>query len=211
MSDNELDNLFKEAADGFKPPQDPAAWQDMSRRLDEVGPATTAAFWNWKVVSSLIVVGITGVAVVWYLSQQSIDQPLGQEQAATMTPESKPKVVPLPDQSSASPSSSADQQEKVKAKEETALREEPQASLSQQKEIQTKTRSNAKASEKIGLKATKATREEKQAGEIVSQQSTAGKDQRSAVVPSAAVTPLGVEKTSTREPALQVGNVSASD
>jgi hypothetical protein len=66
MSDNELDNLFKEAADGFKPPNDPSAWQDMSRKLDQV--AVTASFWNWKTISSTVGVGVVVIALVVYMS-----------------------------------------------------------------------------------------------------------------------------------------------
>jgi hypothetical protein len=68
MSDNELDNLFKEAADGFKPPNDPAAWQDMARKLDQVAVATTASFWNWKTISSTVVVGVVLVGSVLYVA-----------------------------------------------------------------------------------------------------------------------------------------------
>jgi hypothetical protein len=73
MSDKELDNLFKEAADGFKPPNDPAAWQDMSRKLDAAA-ATTASFWNWKTISSAVVVGVAVVALTIYLSVSDFNQ-----------------------------------------------------------------------------------------------------------------------------------------
>lgn len=60
MSDNELDNLFKEAAEGFNPPQDNAAWEQMAARLDKT-PAPAPGFWNWK---SLSVITATGLIVV---------------------------------------------------------------------------------------------------------------------------------------------------
>ncbi|HEU5290499.1 MAG TPA: outer membrane beta-barrel protein [Cyclobacteriaceae bacterium] len=66
MSDNELDNLFKEAADGFKPPNDPSAWADMSRKLDQAGVG--ASIWNWKTISSTVVVGVAVVATILYVS-----------------------------------------------------------------------------------------------------------------------------------------------
>lgn len=69
MSDNELDNLFKEAAEGFKAPQDSSAWQDMASRLDQ-SVATTTVFWNWKSIS---VVGLVSVAVVLYLTLNDTD------------------------------------------------------------------------------------------------------------------------------------------
>src|SRR5262245_27507207 len=113
MSDNELDNLFKEAADGFKPPQDSSAWEDMAKRLDEVGSTTATAFWNWKVISSLVVVGITGVAVVWYLSLQGIGQQQPQDALAEgALAERKSETLPAQQPSVPSPVSPADQQAK---------------------------------------------------------------------------------------------------
>src|SRR5689334_6269462 len=66
MSDNELDNLFKEAADGFKAPNDPSAWQAMASKLDQAAVATS--FWNWKTISSMALVGAVLVALVVYVS-----------------------------------------------------------------------------------------------------------------------------------------------
>lgn len=70
MSDNELDNLFKEAADGFNTPHDPTAWKQMAKKLDAAG--NTAGFWNWKTISMLTAVGITA-GLVWYLSVSNSD------------------------------------------------------------------------------------------------------------------------------------------
>ena len=84
MSDNELDNLFKEAADGFKPPNDPAAWQDMARKLDQVAVATTASFWNWKTISSTVIVGVALVASVLYVTM-SDSTPGSDSNAETLT------------------------------------------------------------------------------------------------------------------------------
>jgi len=74
MSDNELDNLFKEAADGYKAPNDPSAWQAMSRKLDQA--AVVTSFWNWKTLSSLTVLGVTGIALIVYVSvpDSTVDQ-----------------------------------------------------------------------------------------------------------------------------------------
>lgn len=66
MSDNELDNLFKEAADGFKAPNDPSAWNGMANKLDQA--ATVTSFLNWKSILSLAVLGVTSVALVLYVS-----------------------------------------------------------------------------------------------------------------------------------------------
>ncbi len=65
MSDNELDNLFKEAAEGFTPPPDPSAWTQMSSMLDQA-PVKPAGFWNWKTITGLTATGIIAVTALWY-------------------------------------------------------------------------------------------------------------------------------------------------
>lgn len=71
MSDNELDNLFKEAAEGYNAPKDPSAWDAMSKRLDSAGVGTSA-FWNWKTISVVSVVGIIGIgSLVFFRSSGS--------------------------------------------------------------------------------------------------------------------------------------------
>lgn len=65
MSDNELDSLFKEAAEGFTPPPDPSAWTQMSSMLDQA-PVKPAGFWNWKTITGLTATGIIAVTAVWY-------------------------------------------------------------------------------------------------------------------------------------------------
>jgi hypothetical protein len=71
MSDNELDNLFKEAAEGFKAPKDPSAWDAMSKRLDSAGVGT-AGFWNWKTISGASLAGVTGVALLIYFTTTNV-------------------------------------------------------------------------------------------------------------------------------------------
>jgi hypothetical protein len=83
MSDNELDNLFKEAAQEFKAPQDASAWKDMSNRLDQAGIGTSA-FWNWKTISTMTAVGVTSVALIWYSIQPVKEQSL-QEVASSQS------------------------------------------------------------------------------------------------------------------------------
>jgi|APTNR8051073442_1049403.scaffolds.fasta_scaffold00003_156 hypothetical protein len=67
MSDDELDKLFKEAAEGFNAPQDSSAWQDMLRRLDK--RPMPSGFWNWKTISTAAFIGLTGIGIVWYASE----------------------------------------------------------------------------------------------------------------------------------------------
>lgn len=69
MSDDELDKLFKEAAEGFNAPQDSSAWQDMLRRLDK--HPMPSGFWNWKTISTAAFIGLTGIGIVWYTSESS--------------------------------------------------------------------------------------------------------------------------------------------
>lgn len=64
MSDEELDNLFKEAAQEFKIQEDPTAWRYMSARLDEAG--STASFWNWKTISLSVIIGLMVFSILWY-------------------------------------------------------------------------------------------------------------------------------------------------
>ncbi len=52
MSDNELDNLFKEAAEGFKIPEESSAWSEMAARLNDAGRTPSPSFWNWKSISA---------------------------------------------------------------------------------------------------------------------------------------------------------------
>lgn len=65
MSDHELDNLFKEAAEGFTPPQDENAWKQMAARLDQHA-ITTAGFWNWKTISGAALIGLVALTGLWY-------------------------------------------------------------------------------------------------------------------------------------------------
>lgn len=71
MSDDELDKLFKEAAEEFKTPHDPSAWQDMSSKLDQ--HTTPSGFWNWKSITVTTFVGLTGIALLWYIGVDKQD------------------------------------------------------------------------------------------------------------------------------------------
>jgi len=88
MSDNELDNLFKEAAEGFKAPSGPSAWKDMSNRLDQAAVGTSS-FWNWGAISGIAVVSVTGVALVWYLTTNDIEQEKSNEIISSQEVEGK--------------------------------------------------------------------------------------------------------------------------
>jgi hypothetical protein len=65
MSDKELDDLFKEAAEGFTPPPDTAAWQQMASMLDK-SPLKPAGFWNWKTISVFTASGLIAITALWY-------------------------------------------------------------------------------------------------------------------------------------------------
>ena len=74
MSDDELDKLFKEAAEGFNAPQDSSDWQDMLKRLDK--RPMPGGFWNWKTVSTAAFIGLTGVGLVWYTTLENSSEPV---------------------------------------------------------------------------------------------------------------------------------------
>lgn len=65
MSDNELDNLFKEAAEGFTPPQDASAWKQLAAMLDK-NPVKPAGFWNGKTISAVTATGLLAVTSIWF-------------------------------------------------------------------------------------------------------------------------------------------------
>lgn len=65
MSDNELDNLFKVAAEGFTPPQDQHAWKQMASLLDQHA-VKAPGFWNGKTISLLTAVGLIAITATWY-------------------------------------------------------------------------------------------------------------------------------------------------
>jgi hypothetical protein len=65
MSDEELDKIFKEAAEGVEIPNDPTAWQGMSARLDEHRDRP-GIVWNKSLLVAAL--AITGIAVVSVLT-----------------------------------------------------------------------------------------------------------------------------------------------
>jgi hypothetical protein len=69
MSDNELDNLFKEAVADFESPQDATAWKQMSAKLDQHA-AQPAGFWNWKRLISFTAVGLLVTSALWYATDK---------------------------------------------------------------------------------------------------------------------------------------------
>lgn len=67
MSDQELDNLFKEAAEGFTPQQDENAWKQMASMLDQHA-VKTAGFWNPKIISGAAFIALITITGIWYVS-----------------------------------------------------------------------------------------------------------------------------------------------
>lgn len=75
MSDSELDSIFREAAEGYKAPNDPSAWKGMSARLDQEAVGTTgSSFWNWKTISTVAVVATVSVVSTWYVLTNGKDK-----------------------------------------------------------------------------------------------------------------------------------------
>ncbi|MBL7858218.1 MAG: outer membrane beta-barrel protein [Cyclobacteriaceae bacterium] len=67
ISDDELDKLMKEAAQGFSPPDDPAAWKEMSNKLDE-----RDKFIAWKKWGSITFIAllVISTSIVYYYTQE---------------------------------------------------------------------------------------------------------------------------------------------
>lgn len=70
MSDQELDNLFKDASGKLDTPFDASDWQKMETLLDAKG-TVQPSFWNWKKYTWVTVFFITSVALVelWSVNQ----------------------------------------------------------------------------------------------------------------------------------------------
>lgn len=58
LSDNDIDKLFKQAADQQQPQFDPADWDDLEKRLDQ--PKRAPTYFNWT--STIVLLG----ALVWF-------------------------------------------------------------------------------------------------------------------------------------------------
>jgi len=68
-SDEELDGLFRQAADGLRPRFDPEAWRDMSARLDSTTPPRPWwQRWSW-LGSAFLLLLLSGGALWWQASE----------------------------------------------------------------------------------------------------------------------------------------------
>ena len=69
LSDNDLDKHFQEAAEKFRPPYDPAAWQAMQKRLDKPDAGTWAGFQRGLPFLLIFLAGsVTGILTWSYYS-----------------------------------------------------------------------------------------------------------------------------------------------
>lgn len=79
MSDNELDDLFKEAAEGFTPPQDESAWKEMAALLDKNPVKPASGFRNWKTISAVTVTGLIAVTgSLWFAATSGTETDPGE-------------------------------------------------------------------------------------------------------------------------------------
>jgi hypothetical protein len=78
LSDNELDNRFKEAADNYRPPFDQGAWQDMQNRLDKIAIPEKKFFIKprWLFPLVFLLGSITGIVSWNFLSNNQNTTPL---------------------------------------------------------------------------------------------------------------------------------------
>jgi hypothetical protein len=70
MSDEELDKLFKNAAEGVQVPHDPSAWQEMATRLDKHTKAPTGFRTKPALIVASVLTGLTLVSVVLLVSTE---------------------------------------------------------------------------------------------------------------------------------------------
>ncbi|MBC7892074.1 MAG: hypothetical protein H7Y12_07685 [Sphingobacteriaceae bacterium] len=73
-SDEELDGLFRQAADGLRPRFDPEAWRDMSARLDTTPqPRPWWQRWSWLSFATLLL--LLGGGSIWWQNTRSEERP----------------------------------------------------------------------------------------------------------------------------------------
>lgn len=70
-SDEELDGLFRQAADGLRPRFDPEAWRDMSARLDSTTPSPRPWWQRWSWLGSAFLLLLLGGGTLWWQASES--------------------------------------------------------------------------------------------------------------------------------------------
>ncbi len=115
MSDEELDDLFRKAADNTQPPFDPEAWAAMNRKLDEVQPPPPKGY---KRLLLLLAALLIPTLAILYLT----DTPKQQDKTSSIRKEVQALTIPRagknPQQYKARPAT----------KPATAIRKEPTTS-----------------------------------------------------------------------------------
>ncbi|MBL6449024.1 hypothetical protein JMN32_22120 [Fulvivirga sp. 29W222] len=81
ISDNDLDKLFKEAAEEYQASFDESAWEDMERRIDDGGDD---GFSYFKILGGIIGVLLLGSIVIWKISSERQVIPLAEVSQVTI-------------------------------------------------------------------------------------------------------------------------------
>lgn len=97
MSDQELDDLFKEAASRYDPPEDTGAWQNMSSLLDQATPKSSTS-WTVKTLSMvtlLVLFSDTGYvrSNAWNSATAEVTEPAVNTRSSTITAKAEGEPV----------------------------------------------------------------------------------------------------------------------
>ncbi|GAA4301622.1 hypothetical protein GCM10023183_12870 [Nibribacter koreensis] len=83
MSDEELDQLFRESAEGYEPPFNPSAWADMDKKLDAYQAGKGRGTWYFSALLLLLFLGMLTIPTLYtrYNQQPVALQPSEQGKA----------------------------------------------------------------------------------------------------------------------------------
>ncbi|QHL86948.1 outer membrane beta-barrel protein [Nibribacter ruber] len=104
MSDEELDQLFRESAEGYEPPFNPAAWADMDQRLDTLQGGKGRGAWYYSALILLLFLGLLSVPTLFTSHQeksaalvqsQSENEATAPEKATSVASRTRPEATTM--------------------------------------------------------------------------------------------------------------------